>query len=981
MKIIFLKMAFLMLVASCTVATSAQSLIYGPISEMLQSSTQSKFLSSNGTYYIQNNDGNTNFNYWWNAHGIEGLLDGYQRTRSSVYTQRMKTLLNGIRSNNGGTYPTYFYDDMAWLALASLRAYENTSDADYLTAANTLWADMKGGQHPEQGGALQWNKGAPNSFNSCTNAPAILLAIRMARVNNNSEDQATAISIYNWMKTKLVDNTTGAVWDSYDAGTLVTNKDWVFSYNVGTWIGAGLELYKKTGTQSYLDDAVLSANYALNNRLYNGVLWANEDGGGDGGLFKGVFYRYLALLAKEGSISQTNRDRYNEALKTTARGVYDVATNKTSQLVNNNLLVPAGTTIDYSSQLSGIMLMEIAANLDKITFYKDINYGGYASSLPVGNYTKKAMVAAGIADNDITSLTIPTGIQVTLYENDNFTGASVVKTASASWIGSEWNDRASSFIIATTSSPVLYTGDGLKASFYNGMNFDTLVYTQKSANVNFDWGTGSPATCINTNKYSVRWTGEIMPKYSETYTFYLIADDGCRMWINNQQIINKWSDDGGTEYSGTIALKAGQKYDIKVEYYENTASAKCKLEWSSISQTREVVPQSKLFSSSSTGDGLIGNYYNGLNFNTIVGSKKDANINFNWGSTAPVAGINSNVYSIRWSGLIKPLYSETYTYYVTSDDGCRLYVNDQLVVSKWIDDGGTTYSGSISLVAGQKYNIKLEYFENTGDAKCILEWASTSQSRQVIPQSQLYSSELSGDGLSATYYNGMSFNTSVLSRTDATVNFIWGTAAPATGVNADGFSVRWTGNVKPKTTETYVFYVTSDDGCRLYVNNQLLVDKWINDGGTLHSGAIALNAGQPYTINLEYFENTSGASCKLEWASSSQAREVIPQSQLFTVSTLIPGNIYYQVLENPEITNLFSADGAVKISVYPNPVSQILFISGLNNPLEMNIFNTIGQKVMHEFGTTINVGDLKSGIYFIKFKQNNENFMFKFIKK
>lgn len=143
-----------------------------------------------------------------------------------------------------------------------------------------------------------------------------------------------------------------------------------------------------------------------------------------------------------------------------------------------------------------------------------------------------------------------------------------------------------------------------------------------------------------------------------------------------------------------------------------------------------------------TGEGLTGNYYNGSNFETLVGTNKDASINFDWGIGSPMTGVNVDVFSARWIGQVQPRYSGTYTFYLTSDNNRRVWVNNQLIIDKWVA-GQNTYSGTIALIAGQKYDIKIEYYDNTGVANCKLEWASPLQSREVVPQSQLYS-EASG---------------------------------------------------------------------------------------------------------------------------------------------------------------------------------------------------------------------------------------------
>ena len=88
-------------------------------------------------------------------------------------------------------------------------------------------------------------------------------------------------------------------------------------------------------------------------------------------------------------------------------------------------------------------------------------------------------------------------------------------------------------------------------------------------------------------------------------------------------------------------------------------------------------------------------------------------------------------------------------------------------------------------------------------------------------------SDAPGTGLKGMYYNGTAFNTLALTRVDKTVNFNFGTAAPATAVKADSFSVRWTGRIRATKNETYTFSIKSDDGVRLWVSDKLLISDWV----------------------------------------------------------------------------------------------------------------------------------------------------------
>ena len=108
--------------------------------------------------------------------------------------------------------------------------------------------------------------------------------------------------------------------------------------------------------------------------------------------------------------------------------------------------------------------------------------------------------------------------------------------------------------------------------------------------MNFDWAAGSPATGIPNDNFTVRWTGRVTPRYSERYTFSTLTDDGIRVWVNNQLIINNWTDHGSTLDTGSINLLAGQSYDLKIEFYEAGEGAVCKFFWQSASQSQEAVP-------------------------------------------------------------------------------------------------------------------------------------------------------------------------------------------------------------------------------------------------------------------------------------------------------------------------------------------------------------------------------------------------------
>jgi len=169
-----------------------------------------------------------------------------------------------------------------------------------------------------------------------------------------------------------------------------------------------------------------------------------------------------------------------------------------------------------------------------------------------------------------------------------------------------------------------------------------------------------------------------------------------------------------------------------------------------------------------------------------------------------------------------------------------------------------------------------------------------------------------GIGLRADYYDNADFTGTRVRRIDSVVSFDWGDGQPDPGIGADTFSVRWIGQVQPRFTETYSFYVVADDGVRLWVNNQLLVDRWIDQGPTEYAGFLQLQAGVLYDIKMEMYENGGGAVARLLWSSPSVNKEVIPGTQLYPpISSNIPPNV---VLTSPATGAVFVATSTVNLS-------------------------------------------------------------------
>lgn len=302
-----------------------------------------------------------------------------------------------------------------------------------------------------------------------------------------------------------------------------------------------------------------------------------------------------------------------------------------------------------------------------------------------------------------------------------------------------------------TPTPLPTYGSGLKASYFADRELSALSKELIISSVNADFGTGSPDAALSPDDFSIRYEGNITPATTGSYTFHLASDDGARLYINNQLVIDNWgpTPTGIEEPASTpITLTAGQKTPIKVEYQEMGGPGSVVLSWTGPSIAKQIIPASVLSFGNApivgNGDGLIGSYFG---VNDLTGSplftKVDAKVDSDFGAGSPDNRMPVDSFSIRWDGFVQAPATSDYTFSLASDDGARLYVNNQLVIDNWgptptgLEDISST---PITLQAGTKTPIRVEYQELGGPGKIQLNWSSTSLTKQVIPQNQLYTS-------------------------------------------------------------------------------------------------------------------------------------------------------------------------------------------------------------------------------------------------
>jgi len=140
-----------------------------------------------------------------------------------------------------------------------------------------------------------------------------------------------------------------------------------------------------------------------------------------------------------------------------------------------------------------------------------------------------------------------------------------------------------------------------------------------------------------------------------------------------------------------------------------------------------------------SGTGLTGTYYADYTWTTIAFTRVDSTINFNWGTGSPGGSVPVDYFVADWTGLVRPQYSGTWTFTLSSDDGSQLVLGGVTVIDAWVIEGQTEHSGAVVLTGGAFYAATIKYFEATGNAALVLYWSHpTCQAKQVIPTSALY---------------------------------------------------------------------------------------------------------------------------------------------------------------------------------------------------------------------------------------------------
>lgn len=281
--------------------------------------------------------------------------------------------------------------------------------------------------------------------------------------------------------------------------------------------------------------------------------------------------------------------------------------------------------------------------------------------------------------------------------------------------------------------------DNASSTYANPTNFTGLKLTRVDPVIHFGWGSGRPYPTVSRDNFSARWETSLWPGLTGNHEFELLADDGARLYLAEQLVLDAWTGATNPVVSAPVALTAGSNYTIRVEYHELTNAAAVRLRWRVPGANNFVViPTANLLHPTLATNRWSASYFNNA---TLTGppvtNALESSLNYFWNTGSPDPAIEVDTFSIRWTGQVKPEHTEPYSFHIYSDDGVKLWVDGQLLIDRW-SGGGQARTGTVALVGGVRYDIQLEYFENTLSATNALFWWSPSQTRQIIPQERLY---------------------------------------------------------------------------------------------------------------------------------------------------------------------------------------------------------------------------------------------------
>ena len=243
-----------------------------------------------------------------------------------------------------------------------------------------------------------------------------------------------------------------------------------------------------------------------------------------------------------------------------------------------------------------------------------------------------------------------------------------------------------------------------RVEYYNNNNLSGQPVSIRFEDaIDHDWGKGSPGDDISKDNFSARWT---LTRHLEkgVYLFFLTADDGARVWLDGELIVDAWSLGRKDRLKTRVYIGETGDHDLQVAYFEKSGDAEIKLDW--------------IVLAGPSGDPLAawtGEYFSNRDLEgTPDLVRLDGAINFDWNSGAPDPKLTRDNFSVRWTRSIY-LNKGRYQFRIQHDDGMRVFIDDNNVYDSWTDQKVSYKTKSVDLEEGH-HTFRVEFYDHLGNA-------------------------------------------------------------------------------------------------------------------------------------------------------------------------------------------------------------------------------------------------------------------------
>jgi hypothetical protein len=472
-------------------------------------------------------------------------------------------------------------------------------------------------------------------------------------------------------------------------------------------------------------------------------------------LFAHVYYNGISSVKLDGAI--------------TGSVVTDATSLKISgggDLVNGLVYAPnAAATVESSGLINGRLVAD-SLKLQGMGYISyNTAYSGLTQSLPTQVLKHQVQVNTYPADGGTvlpSSVTVNYGdvIRVTATPNEGYRFSGFISSDATMMPDADGYVKVTGPLELTAKFELLgeYT-NGLLGEYYDTSemnNASALKMKRIDPSIAFNFMFDSPDPAIEPETFSICWTGYIKPQVTGNYTFKSLSDDGIRVTVNGTKVIDRW---GALSIDYTIAdspihLEAGVYYPITFEYQQLPLYAAAFLFWEADNVPMGLIPESAFYVKQDVYNEFTPKkYYNPLGKsgaglqNTFYTTNEDGtrtqeysevnNIDYVWNEGAP-GNITEEDFFGEMEGYLEAKYSESTTLVFAVDDGVKVWIDGQQVISAWDQHSQGDFKYTFDTVAGHKYQIRIEYADFLLSAVCVMRWESDLIGSEVVPKKYLY---------------------------------------------------------------------------------------------------------------------------------------------------------------------------------------------------------------------------------------------------